>query len=781
MILAVGNGCSGGGNTLPVIPEAAQKTASTDANHYTWGLWQFKADPSNSTLDVVQLRTGSFHLNALPFLEPPPLAYLSLESLQFNGNIVDADIGLRHPFLGLVEFTGFDVCGTLITNGSVTGFNDPGIVMAGEGDTRLLNPDGFSRWWNPTEFPVNAGNIFCYKDGLLGTPDDMADYNSTLNAYKYFCNDLVDPDDPLSDVTLQSRGMFGAGQKNIRHYSIELGQGLIFNYAVDACWQFPDGGAPWEVPDDFAPGANRAEPWRIEVTEADNTLYNDGEISGGSLNLLIDAYDWFNADSNMVRVESPGNFTMVESTTIVGGGEGYSTYEVDIANTTPDPGSIDLLISLVSDEADFGGFLPGINTTAYFTYTAEVGGETPTKYHWEFDSGGLIYDVSLHDDMSPCLAWETDDQLRCYWTSDSISSYYAHPHGQSQSMRSDDGGTTWFDFHQWWGHGNDGCGDHAKIMAADNGDSYALHPLARPGGVYSLPHYYAGASNDMSFGHSWAFTMLPYEDHPELICAADGYLHVFGDRDGGYLSGIKQQICNQKYTFENDWTGWPDPENIPWPEMWWPLDKHDVVAPPAHISNTRSIADDLNGTIYMAFWGGVGYDFIKVARSTDAEVGLTWDILPIFQASGFSDVRDPGLDIDANGTIHISFLRHNNSTDEDEVCYTYSTDDGDNWSPVVAVYSTVNKLTDTPVEAYEVLDAYVVAITFEENDAVYLVSSFNAGVDWEEPVLVSYGGGESDKQPDMMLGTDDKLHFAFSHMDVTDRDIHYRNAWLVEN
>ncbi len=83
-------------------------------SHECWGLWQFTADMENQALDFVQLRQGTMHLNALPFLEPPALVYLSLESLEFNGNIIEADIGLRHPFLGLDEFTGFDVCGIFI-------------------------------------------------------------------------------------------------------------------------------------------------------------------------------------------------------------------------------------------------------------------------------------------------------------------------------------------------------------------------------------------------------------------------------------------------------------------------------------------------------------------------------------------------------------------------------------------------------------------------------------------------------------------------------------------
>ena len=51
---------------------------------------------------------------------------------------------------------------------------------------------------------------------------------------------------------------------------------MIFNYAVDASWQFPEGDPLWQVPDDFPPLANRPEAWNISVEATENTLYNDG-------------------------------------------------------------------------------------------------------------------------------------------------------------------------------------------------------------------------------------------------------------------------------------------------------------------------------------------------------------------------------------------------------------------------------------------------------------------------------------------------------------------------
>ena len=370
-------GCSSGDSVLTSGPGG--KVISGEGAHNIWGIWQFVADPRAGRLDVVPLRTPSMHLNALPFLEPPALVNLTLESLQFNGNIIECDIGLRHPFLGLNEFTGFDVCGVLITSGSVSGFNDSELAMAGDGDTRLLNPDGYTRWWNPAEFP-HGNSMFDYKDGLLGTPDATADYNSTLNAYKFFCDNLTDPDASVGTLSPANRCVFGAGKKNIRHYIIELGaDGLVFNYAVDACWQFPSGTPTWDVPDDFGPNANRPEAWNLSIEEVENTLWNDGASSGGALTLLIGVWDHYGSELNTVKVESPGNLAAVSSNIPVDTDIGLSHYYLLISDATPDEGEIELLISIECDQAGYGGVLPGKPVTAYFTHTVDVANHPPTS------------------------------------------------------------------------------------------------------------------------------------------------------------------------------------------------------------------------------------------------------------------------------------------------------------------------------------------------------------------------------------------------------------------
>lgn len=394
VLITVTLGCSGSGNDIPTMTPDNELSASSSnvGSHQTWGLWQFIADPRNETLEVVQLRTGDMHLNALHFLEPPPLIYLTISNLQITGMTVDVDVNIRHPFLGLDQFSGFDVCGILISDGSISTFDDPALTMAGVGDTRLLNADGYSRWWNPEEFP-HTETMTGYKDGLLGTPDSFADYSGTLNAYKYFCDDLG-ANDPMHAITLENRGLFSAGQQNTRHYTIEMGSGgLIFNYAIDANWKFPQGSPPWTIPDDFGPNANRREAYRIEVTETSNTLYNDGSTSGGELHLSIDVHDWFNAEYNTVKVESPGNFTIQSSAAPATGGPGYSTYTIDITNATPAEAGIDLLIHVESEDVGYGGLLPDETVTSYFTHTSDVSSEPPI----EDDGWARTWGSTAHD------------------------------------------------------------------------------------------------------------------------------------------------------------------------------------------------------------------------------------------------------------------------------------------------------------------------------------------------------------------------------------------------
>lgn len=285
-------------------PEKAVSYGGSNS-HGLWGLWQFVADPEAQTLEYYQLRVPEFHLNVLPFLEPPALLNLSLESdiiFDIPNNTLQVDIGLTHPFLGLNEFAGFDVKGIVISRADLMGAT-PTVQweMPGPTTLRLVNADGYTRMWNPDEFPyVLESELFCYKDGLLGAPDSFGNFDAQLNGYKYYCDGLL-PGDPVTAMDFSQRGVFGPGSKNIRTFVISTPQGLIFNYAIDASWEFPDGISPWTYPDDYPITANCPEAYFIDC-ESDGLMFS--EDGGSIMDLTITVYDHQPGSIQHVRIEA---------------------------------------------------------------------------------------------------------------------------------------------------------------------------------------------------------------------------------------------------------------------------------------------------------------------------------------------------------------------------------------------------------------------------------------------------------------------------------------------
>lgn len=383
LILVLACGCSYAHSDIPTIPDSPPAGVefvpdSGFTDHYVLGLWQLVADPDSDSIEIAELRTGSVHINLLPVLEPPVNEKLCVTDISFDGLICDFNLNLTHPFPGESQFTGFDCCGIIFTKGTVTGFHDSDLRMAGDGETRVLNPDGYTRWWNPPGFSIPGPPVLRYHDGLMGLPHETAEFDCTLNAYKLFSNDLGADDDVL-DLDPTNRNPFLHSVVLTRHYTIDFAGGLVLNYAVDVNWEMPIGQVPYDL-DDFPMEANRAEAWAYTVTELENSLWNpypDGDTSGGDLSLAIEIWDHQNADLNTVWVDSPGNFTFTSTSTPISGGPGYSTYQVDINGATPDFGSIDILIGVESEVAGYWDVLPDKPLTAYFTYTATVATEMP--------------------------------------------------------------------------------------------------------------------------------------------------------------------------------------------------------------------------------------------------------------------------------------------------------------------------------------------------------------------------------------------------------------------
>ncbi|MFH1676503.1 MAG: hypothetical protein ABIC40_05705, partial [bacterium] len=412
-LLAFMLGCSGRSN--PVLPEKSGDlsltavTVSESAPRALWGLWQVRIDAVTGNIESIPLRTAEWHINAVTFLEKGGVSKLLFKDVLVDGASVELNVGLQHPFITLYQWSGFDVRGIFISDGSYNDFQSDGdLIMSDIDEPRLINADGWARWWNPTEFPIHS--LLGYKDGILGKKDSQANFRNTLNAYKYFSDDLTQTENFPADLDLARRGIFTAKSiPNWRHYSIDFGaqaNWYIFNYAVDASHRFADDYNGTDVPDisqlpdPFFPiEANQPEAFAVEVEDMINTLYYESETSrGGDLQGKIRIYDWqgLRRDGGIpdevadVLVESPTliNTQVVHAILMPTPDENYSTYRFEFSETLPDDVyNQQILVTVVSSEGDFDegydgystNFLGAADLAAYYIYTPEVSPTAPVQ------------------------------------------------------------------------------------------------------------------------------------------------------------------------------------------------------------------------------------------------------------------------------------------------------------------------------------------------------------------------------------------------------------------
>ena len=339
--------CSGGDENIVTPPQDAREVVSAETTGGTLalGLWQITIDPATGTGDIVQLRSADKIINVLGFMEPPPLTLMDLDWPNLNidepNNIIEVGVILKHPISGDPVFTGFDVRGVCF-------------------GPEVSNNDGLTIVTSPQYF---IGVPFGYQDGLLGTPDSVANY-SGLAGYKYFCDGL-NATENLADFfddpgNLADRGSYGSGQTNQRDYILDWTDSdedfFIFNYAIYANYDWPVGGSDL---DDFdIATANSAEAFCFSVTELANSLYYvDSTTSGGDLSLEVAIWDW-QGDIDDVTIKSKESGILTEaaydvSLGVYPGGKSYGFEFIDLAVTPTAVGDLDLIIT-ATDTVTFG-------------------------------------------------------------------------------------------------------------------------------------------------------------------------------------------------------------------------------------------------------------------------------------------------------------------------------------------------------------------------------------------------------------------------------------------
>jgi len=402
-------GCAGS-STNPVTPstDINDTTQSADANsRHLWGLWDVTIDGSTMEVEIVPARGLEFTANVTRFLQPPssPVNLLSIAlqpgSDPSSGYFV-LDITVQHPFPGAQQFRGFDVRGIFYTFNSVVSDHDPSVTWAASPGSHLLNPDGYTRWWNPDEF-TSFEKIFGFTHGKLAPPIEPS---CTLNGYKYFTDDLDAGDDQWS-IGFANRGTFGVSSANSRRYEIQFKQDggsnvFDFNYAIDASWSQPDPAYSPDFPvEAYDLMANCREAYAMSTGFDDSTAWWTNETTyGGDLHIDLEVGDW-GALEDGVTVPDEISEIWIESKTLFdekidiyplatvtdGNSVSTSVFSFDITDVSPS-GTDDqeILVSVIaSHPSNYEPQVPGgdnfdypdIPLTAYMMFNAPIIGEEP--------------------------------------------------------------------------------------------------------------------------------------------------------------------------------------------------------------------------------------------------------------------------------------------------------------------------------------------------------------------------------------------------------------------
>jgi len=340
-------GCGSSGND-PLSPSdnrlktGVENSDKLIGNHgeVLWGLFDIFIDETSGEAGIVPVRTPLFEANVTRFLQPPlsPMNLLQVAVMpetNFPSGYVVCDVTISHPFPG-TQYSGFDVRGIVMGETGKPCKWDTDLNYSDEttNSVMLLNPDGWTRWWNQTEF-TTYGKVFGYTEGSLANPGFTSQV--TLNPYKYFADELGS-DDSIEILTNEGRGFFSSESPgiNTRRYELQFPLDptpkFFFKYAITANWTVPKAGAvaPW-TPDDFELDANQAEAFRIIVTDKDSTAYYvDSSTYGGDIEFKILVSDWQLLDGSspddqiagiyiesptlfpgFINIFSPGSYTLV--------------------------------------------------------------------------------------------------------------------------------------------------------------------------------------------------------------------------------------------------------------------------------------------------------------------------------------------------------------------------------------------------------------------------------------------------------------------------------------
>lgn len=335
-----------GGN--PAVPDVADEnpasetptlTAATDFDYpesdpganggkALWGFWDISWTEENG-FEITPLRGIQYTFNINQFIQPPvneidtfQIKMINMEKLFLTGE-VEVELSLSHPFPLNEEFTAFDLLGVIIGTATYTAGSDTDIKYSNPAfDPVLKNADGYTRWFNQSEFPVEG--IVGYTEGVMGNPDQV--WGSTINPYKYFAHNLYTNQSVATyykgAAAIANRGAFRVSDTLSRYYHLDFPivnnqLDVRFQYAFIVSWAEPDPWPPGNIPSDFPAEANMQEAFYCDISTAGSTLYWNGmSDSGGDLVVTLEVFDWQMMSSgsdlvgqiNRIVLDSPDEF-----------------------------------------------------------------------------------------------------------------------------------------------------------------------------------------------------------------------------------------------------------------------------------------------------------------------------------------------------------------------------------------------------------------------------------------------------------------------------------------
>jgi hypothetical protein len=310
--------------SVPISPPLAGLSQTTlaqaqqpDGPYRLYGEWTFFINAAHDKVEVVPRRQGRFHLNALKFLESNCTDCLKITGIKNNGDgTIDLTVRITHPFKGYPQYTGFDVKGIIMFNGSYEYHYDGGelplptptfrISWRQMGDPEVLNPDGYTPRWRPNWDWGSDMPMFSYWKGKYANGEPSADLNAFLNFY-----------------THEERHMFLVDGSVERTYKIWLppGKPVTAAYAVEACWEPPLVTPVTDPVSDFPSSANQPEAYRFVIVANNGEVITDCEECCGYYDcsdFFVEVEQWGGFKSNRMRLPWPDD-----------GGSGYSLMECD--------------------------------------------------------------------------------------------------------------------------------------------------------------------------------------------------------------------------------------------------------------------------------------------------------------------------------------------------------------------------------------------------------------------------------------------------------------------